>query len=113
MNWTEGTTYNMDIKQQMKNKIIWLFTSYIVRILHNHNDKIQVKRLEEKEELEPDTHLEHGGHNRVSLGQEDEVQIKKMRSWNQVKRLEEMEKLDVQESNGLARQESCNCTGTH
>ena len=33
-----------------------------------HNDKIQVKRLEEKQELEPDTHLEHGGHNRVYPG---------------------------------------------
>ena len=38
--------------------------------------------------------LEPGGHNRVSLGQEDEVQIKAMRSWNQVKRLEEMMKLE-------------------
>ena len=32
------------------------------------------KRKSLQEELEPDTPLEAGGHNRVSLGQEDEVQ---------------------------------------
>ena len=83
--------------------------------------------------MEPDTPLEPGGHNRVSVGQEDEVQIEKRRSWNQVKRLEEKEELEpdtplesgghnrmslgqedeVEESNGSAQQESCKCTGSH
>ena len=42
------------------------------------------RSLEEEEELEPDTPLEPGGNNRVTLGQEDDVQEQRSRSWNQI-----------------------------
>ena len=42
----------------------------------------KMKSLEE--ELEPDISLEPGGHNRVSLGQENEVKVMKRKSWNQI-----------------------------
>ena len=53
--------------------------------LFKHGRHLGVCRpSEEEEELEPDTPLEPGGHKRVSLGQEDEVQEQRSRSCNQI-----------------------------